>query len=81
MDDLPFPGDDAGIEHHLEFPGPALLVGDVEHDETLEFPHLVGGQPQSRGGVHGLGHIVDETLQLPVDLGDLPGLLPQHRIG
>ena len=78
---LPFPGDDAGIEHHLEFPGPAFLVGDVEDDETLEFTHLVGRQPQARCGVHGLGHIVDETLHLPVDLGDLPGRLPQHRMG
>ena len=45
IDDLPFPGDDAGIKHHLEFPGPALFVRDVEHDETLKFTHRLAASP------------------------------------
>jgi hypothetical protein len=60
----------------LKFSGPALFVGYVEDDETLEFPHLVGGQPQARRGVPGLRHVIHETLQSPVDLGDFPGFLP-----
>src|SRR5512139_2017781 len=60
-----------------------LLLADahVDHDETLRSAHLRGGQADTRSRVHGLQHVVDETLEAAVDRGDRLSLALQHFVG
>jgi hypothetical protein len=42
-------------------------LGDVNHDDALVHIDLGRGEPDPRGGVHGLGHVVDEFADPVVD--------------
>lgn len=55
-------------------------VVDVPDEEPLLNSDLRSGEPDPGCGVHGRDHAVDQTDELPVDVGDVVGALLQNRI-
>jgi len=55
-------------------------VPDIDHDDSLGDPHLRCCQPDSLGGVHGLQHVGQQSLDASVNLTDGAGLPAQDRV-
>jgi 16S rRNA (guanine1207-N2)-methyltransferase len=73
---FPLPGalHDLGVEQD-----PAAFVA-VEHEDPAADANLWSGKPHAGRVVHHLEHVVDQPDQISVDLGDITGTLPQHRV-
>ena len=80
MDQFPFTGGDAGVDNNLKITR-TVFGGDIENDDPAQVTHLVGGQTQSRGAVHGGPHVIYELLQLPIDVRDVFSPSLKNRIG
>ena len=57
-----------------------LLVPRLEDEQPLEHAHLRRGQADAVGVAHQVRHLVRETRQVVVELLDLVGAHPQHRV-
>ncbi|MNT39871.1 hypothetical protein D3C72_1761540 [compost metagenome] len=57
------------------------FLGDVEHQHALRHADLDGGEPDARGVVHGLEHIVGKATDVGIDGFDRGRDLTQDRIG
>ena len=71
---------DRGIDEGARIPLAVLLV-EIHDDDALGDADLHGGQPDAVGLVHGLQHIVDQTADFAVNLGDFARHRFQAGIG
>ena len=58
-----------------------MFFRQVDHHQPAVIVDLGGGQPDAVGGVHGFGHVVDQTAQGVVDNVDRPGYRVQPFVG
>ena len=58
---------------------PALFTH-VDHDHPAQNTHLRRGQTRAVGLVHGVGHVLQETVELFIYTGYGLGYLAQYRI-
>src|SRR5690606_34074776 len=70
--------DDLGVDEHAQI---VALLGDVDHHHPQVDVHLGGGEPDARGGIHGLGHIGHQAPDVVVHLLDRLGNLVQPGVG
>jgi len=70
---------DPRVDEDVHFP---RLLTDAEVDDGDLKPdaHLVGGQADTRGGVHRLDHVPDETLDVGCDLAHGLGFDREHFV-
>ena len=59
----------------------ALLLVQVDHDDALGHADLHRRQADAVGGVHALGHVVDQLADLGIHLLDIGGDRFEPRIG
>ena len=59
----------------------ALLLVQIDHDHPLGNPDLHGGQADAVGGIHALGHVVDQLADLRIHLLHIGGDRLEARIG
>ena len=58
--------DELGVDEDVEL-ARLVLGGDVDEEDAVRLADLRGGQADAGRGVHGLGHVVDELLDLGGD--------------
>ena len=59
----------------------AFLFGsDIEDDYPVEGAYLISGQTDARSLIHGIGHIIDKTLNIIGNLFHRPGFFLENRL-
>jgi hypothetical protein len=71
-------GDDLGVDEHAQL---VVGLGDVDDDHALVNVDLGRGQPDAGGGVHGLGHVVDQLTDARIHRRNRLGYGVETRIG
>ena len=58
---------------------PSSLGGDVEDNDPVPGPYLIGRQTDARSLIHGIGHIIDKALDILANLFNRPGFFLEHQ--